>query len=131
MRFIKIGLLVLVLAAVGVAAVSANFDDGRVNHWEAGAPVAVYCKYTDEERQVFAGIEVLRINAENNGTLVLDASAAQIATVDSTPATHILILSENGYTLYRLTSGDFQLLAPADSEGKVYSFTWGRDSLNC
>jgi hypothetical protein len=132
MRFVKASILMMALLAVGVGAVSANFTDGRVNSWEAGAPAAVYCKYADDLHTTFSGIEVLRIDGEtNNGVLALYATAEEIDAVDSQPATSTLITSESGYSLYRLPSGEFELFAPADAEGKVYSFVWERGDEGC
>lgn len=133
--------LVLVASAVGmVAADDTVFDgtqnisgisDSRVNHWEVGAPAAIYCVFEDVEGGAFTGIEVLSINNTNNGTLALSATAAAIDDVGAAPQENTVIASANGYNLLRLTNGDFYLQAPADAEGKVYSFAWSRGDQNC
>lgn len=132
---------VLVFGIIGVASADDDLNtdadgttyitDGRVNAWEVGAPAVIYCSFSDDEQTTFTGIEVLDVNAEDNGELAMWVSADAINLVSDTPATNTLIAEENGYSLYRLTNGDFQLFAPADAEGKVYSFTWARGAESC
>jgi hypothetical protein len=142
MRFLKAALPLCVILVVGVTAVSASggtstidgqpfITDGRMNGGDIGAPAVIYCDFSDDSHNQFLGIEVLRVTPENTGVLALYASAAEIAKVGDAPAADSLIKQENGYSLYRAPTGEFYLVAPADSEGKVYSFAWKRDDLSC
>lgn len=104
-------------------------DDGRINAFDIGAPVVVYY---DTQAVTLAdntivhapnGIDLLAVNqATNNGDLVLHASTADIQKLlNGSEST----LSSNGYTLnYNSKNGWFWISAPADSEGKVYTFAW-------
>ncbi|MEO8610294.1 MAG: hypothetical protein ABI690_20530 [Chloroflexota bacterium] len=104
-------------------------DDGRINAFDIGAPVVVFYDTqatTLDDGTVAAapdGIDLLAVNqATNNGNLVLHASTTDIQKLlggkEST-------LSANGYTLnYNSKNGWFWISAPADSEGKVYTFAW-------
>ncbi len=144
MKALKLGLVVgLMLTLSAVAMVAADdevFDgtqdisgitDGRVNHWEVGAPAVIYCVFEDVEGGAFTGIEVLRINSDNQGELALSATAEEIDEISATPEENTVIVSENGYNLLRLTNGEFYLQAPADAEGKSYAFAWSRGDQNC
>ncbi len=130
-------MLVVLVAALGAAAVSAQFDDGRVNAYDPDAPVAVYCTFTqpdltDLDYSVFSGIEVLWINPEtNNGSLLMDVSADAIDAVGATPEVDTVLASAGGFTLYRAATGEFYITGPADAEGKPYSFVWERGDLGC
>jgi hypothetical protein len=142
MRCLKLALPLCVILVVGATAVSANGDtatidgqpfitDGRMNGGDIGAPAVVYCDFNDDTHSVFEGIEVLRVTPENTGVLALYASSDEIDKVGDAPAVDTLITQENGYSLYRAHSGEFYVIAPPDAEGKVYSFAWKRDDLNC
>lgn len=144
MRTMNLSLLIALLLVVGVVGVTSADDevssedwivgisDGRVNHWEVAAPAAVYCVFDGEgEGATFAGVQVLDINAENNGELALSATADEIAAASADSSVNTLITAGNGYSLYSLTNGGLELTAPADSEGKVYSFVWQLGDQNC
>jgi hypothetical protein len=131
-----------VILVVGASAVSASADvstidgqpfitDGRMNGGDIGAPAVIYCDFSDDAHTEFLGIEVLRVTPENTGVLSLYASAAEIARIGDSPDVDTLITEQNGYRLYRAHTGEFYLVAPPDNEGKVYSFAWKRDDLNC
>lgn len=139
MRYVKFVLICLSLV-VGVGAVSASgatsIQDGRVNSWQLGAPAAVYCKFDhpdkkNPDKSVLNRIEILRINSQNNGELVLSVSTAEVDAVGERPQTNTLIAGAQGYNLYRLANGEFYLTTPADKESKVYTFTWKRGAQNC
>jgi hypothetical protein len=89
--------------------------DGRVKP-DAGAPVAIYCRDY--------GIDVYRIHPDSTGTLAFTATNAEIERVGDTPAEHTLIDSAGNIRLYRLTTGEFQVNAGPDAEGKEYVLTW-------
>lgn len=150
MRTLKFSvlLLLLVFAAVGFASadsaddegqptVTTDIEDGRVNYWEVGAPVAVYCTFAqtdpeDLDYREFTGIELLAINREtNNGELVASVSAEAIDEIGVNAAQDTLLASGAGYHLYRAKTGEFYVVSPADAEGKVYTFVFARGDLNC
>jgi hypothetical protein len=89
--------------------------DGRVKP-DAGAPVAVYCHDY--------GIDVYRINPDSTGTLAFTATNAELDRVGDSSAKNTLIDSSADIRLYRLTTGEFQVNAGPDAEGKEYVLTW-------
>jgi len=101
--------------------------DGRVNGFDIAAPVVVYYTYEEGKEPetdgaIPNGIELLAVNqATNNGELVLRATSDDIQQLLNGTMTS---LSSNGYTLNYSDSGWFWISAPADSEGKPYSFAW-------
>jgi hypothetical protein len=110
-----------------------EFNDGRLNAFDMSAPVAIY--YTTETVRpttgptiaVPDGIQLLAIDpVSNNGRLVLDISADEIRHMidEHLLGTDGLIAQQNGYSLHYATPGWFWVSAPADREGKVYSFLW-------
>lgn len=136
MRLFKFSLVLALVLVFGVGLVSADEDtlrDGRVNYWESGAPVAVYCQFdrSDPANNVFNGIELLKINGSNQGEPLLEVSATDINAVGDQPSANTLLAEARGYKLYRVTSGHFAVMSPPDAEGKVYSFTWKRGDLGC
>lgn len=101
--------------------------DGRINGFDIGAPVVVYYNYEagkepGTDGAIPTGIVLLAVNQEsNNGYPVLEATSDDIAAfLDGS----ITSLSANGYTLNYTDAGWFWISAPADSEGKVYTFAW-------
>jgi len=57
--------------------------------------------------------------------LVLEVTAAEVAQLLSG---EVASLSSDGFTL-AYADGYFQATAPADSEGKVYTFTWENNTF--
>ncbi len=106
-------------------------NDGRINSWEVAAPVAIY--YTWDmviggEGSIVpqaTGIELLGINADGEGELVLTASLDDLQTLADGSAAY---LEADGYRLYYV-DGSFTVIAPPDYEGKTYSFTWESKAL--
>lgn len=103
------------------------FTDGRINAFDLAAPVVIY--YTDEtvttpdggSLLAPGGIELLAVEpVTNQGYLVLDADVAELEQLASGAVDSI---GANGYSLH-YSSGWFWVTAPADAEGKIYSFTW-------
>ena len=96
---------------------SNGFDpgDGRIKP-DAAAPVAVYCHDY--------GIDVYRINPDSTGSLVFTATNAEIDAVGKSPPENTLIDYYGNIRLYRLTTGEFQVNAGPDSEGKEYVLIW-------
>lgn len=149
MRTLKIGFLMVFVFALATAAlgfvsadddeptVTTDIEDTRVNYWEVGAPVAVYCTFEtpdadDPDYSEFSGIELLAINPEtNNGENVAAISAEEIEAAGVNEAEDTLLVSGSGYSLYRAKTGEFYVVSPADAEGKVYTFVFERGDLNC
>jgi hypothetical protein len=109
--------LLIALVAIPVLAIDTDdehpvlvFDDGRINNFDAAAPVAVFG--TD-----FAGGRGLEmwapIGFEGAGVMVLRVTPEQIAAVSATPRESTLIAAaeDNSVALYRLPTGEFQLWA--------------------
>ena len=148
MKKLGLSLLMVFTLMMGVVAIQAkddttdlppSFDDGRINAYDAGAPVAVF--YTRDElpavdadnlattETVVSGVELLRWdNAAANATQVLDVSRAEIEkAIAANTKADFTIAKSNGYTLNYSQSGWFWVTTPPDSEGKVYTFTWQKD----
>src|SRR5690606_2504286 len=61
-----------------------------------------------------------RVNEDATGTLIFYISAMQLAAdYPDVPATPTLIFSEGPYSFYKLPSGEFQVNAGPDAEGKT------------
>lgn len=106
--------------------------DGRLNEFDVAAPAAVYYSYqsvTNSDgtvQDVPSGIELLAIDpATNQGKLVLSADLAALQQLISGAVSSI---DARGYSL-NYASGWFWITAPADAEGKVYSFTWENQTI--
>ena len=87
--------------------------DGRINGFDIGAPTVVYYTYAE-------GKEPGTDGATPTG-VVLEATSDDIAALLDGSITS---LSDNGYTLNYTNSNWFWISAPADSEGKTYTFAW-------
>lgn len=127
MRYIKVLVMVAVLAVFGVGVIQADdtdvptFSDGRVNNWQIDEPAAVYCVFDHSEDVnvgVFERVEVWGLSGEK----LLEAGAAQI---DAAPAGTVLA-SNWSYTLTKLTGSSFELTAP-----NGYTFEWARGDEGC
>ncbi len=148
----KLGLSLLLsfVLITGVVAVQAadpstdtppvpSFNDGRINAYDPGAPVAVFntrdeIAAVDSEglpttETVISGVQLLAwSNASESATQVLDVSRATIeSAVAKNTTKDFTIAKSNGYTLNYSQSGWFWVTTPPDSEGKVYTFTWQKD----
>jgi hypothetical protein len=103
-------------------------NDGRLNGVDVAAPVALYVAHNTLQAtdghfyQKDAAYELLAIDPKsNNGYLVLRASAAD---VQKLIAGEIPAIESNGFSLNYSPSDYFWITAPADKEGKVYTFQW-------
>ncbi|MEZ4670563.1 MAG: hypothetical protein R3E39_21865 [Anaerolineae bacterium] len=153
-RGLAVMMVVGVLAAIGVSAVSADsgvisipttsygdigfINDGRLNGADLAAPVAVYYTHNTvmlpgdwtaafHEQNVFSGIQLLAIDpVTDEGKLALSVSADQLAKIVNGPhkSVNTLVASKNGYSLYYSTTNWFWVQSPANSEGKVYTYQW-------
>lgn len=90
-----------------------NPHDGRI-HPDAAAPFAAYCTEW--------GLHVYEVNADGQGWLAFAVDWDAIG--GEAPAENTLIAETENIRLYRLTSGELQLNAGPDAEGKVYVLTW-------
>jgi hypothetical protein len=85
------------------------FTDGRINT-DAAQTASIYCAN--------GGITVYAV-VDSVGHLAFKATKAELAAVPAKPAKNTLITSGLNVSLYRLTTGQFQINAPDD-----YVFTW-------
>lgn len=90
------------------------FFDGRINNCDTASPIAVYPHDVNGE----TGLIIYGVDGE----ILLIISPQQLANVDDNPENPILIVEENGVTLYRIPgddSGQWQINAP-QYNGKIY-----------
>jgi hypothetical protein len=106
--------LVTVQAPCSGGAGAAPFTDGRLNNYDAGQTAAIYCE--DQGITVYGFYKGISF-------IAFKASKAEIAAVPEKPAQNTKIKQGHGITLWRLSSGEFQINAP---DG--YVFKW---SGNC
>jgi hypothetical protein len=148
----KLGLSLLLsfVLVTGVVAVEAaaptddtppapSFTDGRINAYDAGAPIAIFNTRTDiptvdanglpTTETVVSGVQLLAwSNASESASQVLDVSRDTIeSAIAKNPTKDFTIAKANGYTLNYSQSGWFWVTTPPDSEGKVYTFSWQKD----
>ncbi|MFN8373408.1 MAG: hypothetical protein U0694_11110 [Anaerolineae bacterium] len=94
------------------------FTDGRVNP-QAWATAVLYC--ADHAVQVYD------VDNASIGRLLFVVTPEEIAEV-GVPSSNTVIDSATGVrglvAVYRLASGEFQVVAPDTEPGKYYSFTW-------
>ncbi|MCA0458912.1 MAG: hypothetical protein LCI00_33495 [Chloroflexi bacterium] len=118
-----------------------SFTDGRINAFDAAAPVVVFETYEEAPivndngvpttAMVVNGIQLLRWNGDAGSvTEVLNVPIEDIeAAIDEGGNSVMLpIASENGYMLnYNSETNQLWIQTPADYEGKVYTFSWLKD----
>ncbi|MBI1281260.1 MAG: hypothetical protein GC179_24245 [Anaerolineaceae bacterium] len=116
-----------------------SFNDGRINAYDAGAPVAVFNTHEDiaavdseglpTTETIISGVQLLAwSSASESATQVLDVSRDTIdAAIAKNTTKDFTIAKSNGYTLNYSQSGWFWVTTPPDSEGKVYTFSWQKD----
>lgn len=103
----------------GGGATDCGDDDGRIN------PVCVYpwqtaAIYCDDD----GGITVFKINADSSGTFAFKATESDIDEVDVTPEVNTIIKQGLGIKLFRLKSGEFEVVAPTRESKKLYTHIW-------
>jgi hypothetical protein len=86
------------------------FTDGRINRYDFATPIVVYSTSDGQG---------LIIRDDNVRRDLLVVTAEEIAAVPAAPETNTVIASANGVELWRLTSGEFQVMALMDN-GKIY-----------
>lgn len=92
-----------------------QFTDNRLNRFDTAAPIAVYPVDIDDE----SGLNIYGIDSNSDGEFLLQVTPDEIANVDDMPAENTLIDASNGVQVWRLSSGEFQILAP-QYNGKQY-----------
>ncbi len=149
----KLGLVMALVSvfALGVAAVSAApitpstpgglplFKDGRLNAYDAGAPIVVYEPQTTVPAtqadglpgtaDVISGVQVLKWSGlTDSSSVAIDMSAADInKAIAAHPAKDFVLKTQNGVSLGYSQSGYFWVTSAPDFEGKTYTFTWQKD----
>ena len=93
-----------------------SFTDGRINNLDLAAPVVLY------GRQYEDGGWGLEIYADDSSGRLFGISPETIAAVPECPETNTLIAADRARHIffYRLSSCEFQLMAPTREGGKVY-----------
>ena len=86
-------------------------NDGRINAFDLAAPYAVYCTSN--------GVEVWAIDSAGHGSLAFTASSDAVSAVDASAA-NALVMEGAGIRLFKLSSGELQVVGAPDFEGKVY-----------
>lgn len=93
-----------------------SFTDGRKNP-DPWATAVLYCINND--------MHVYDVNNDSQGSLLFVVTKAEIDEL-GTPEDNTLLAAANGIrgqvALYRLASGEFQLIAPDTQPGKMYTF---------
>jgi hypothetical protein len=111
----------------------AYIADGRLNGADVAAPVAIYYAYDKVNQpngktvQVLRGIQLLAIDPKTNtGKLALEVPASTLVNMIDTGKHQdgLLLGQNNGFSLYYSSANWFWVTAPADKEGKVYTFKW-------
>jgi hypothetical protein len=146
MKLFKVTVLLAFVLTIGVSAIFADEDDsvpmiedGRVNAWDIAAPVVIYCTFDypysdDPDMGVLDTIELwalVTIDDNVQGSMVLEVSADTIEEVGYSTDSDTVIASASGFTLVRATDASLYVTAPADAEGKVYSFSWEFGDEGC
>ena len=147
---LAVGLLLSFVLVTGAVAVEAatptddtppapSFHDGRINAFDAGAPVAIFDTHSDiptvdvnglpTTETIVSGVQLLAWNgASDSASQVLDVSRDTIDKAIAKNGTKdFTIAKDNGYTLNYSKPGWFWVTTPPDSEGKVYTFSWQKD----
>jgi hypothetical protein len=100
-------------SASGCGGGEVPFKDGRLNNRDAGQSAAIYCEN--------GGITIYGLY-NSQGFIAFKTSKAEIARVSATPSVNTRIKSAKGITLWRLTSGEFEVSGP-----NGYTFIWTGD----
>jgi hypothetical protein len=86
-----------------------------MDYWQSAA---VYCEA--------GGITVYGYNAQWGSFLAFKVSKAQLAKYPANPSSNTLIVEKYGISLYKLTSGEYQINAPTKETNKPYVFRWAK-----
>lgn len=107
------GNIILGLAPTPEQLAMIPFHDGRINNMDQWATFAVYCP--DDN------IEVYAIDATGAGQIAFTTTPEEVAAVGVPTSGNAIIEEGRGVTLYRLSSGEFQVVGPRDAEWKTYN----------
>ncbi|MCC6612445.1 MAG: hypothetical protein IT320_03145 [Anaerolineae bacterium] len=88
------------------------FTDGRLNSSDQWATFAVYCDASN--------IEVYAIGSDGKGQLAFTTTPDEVDAL-GVPETNTVIEDGHGIRIFRLSSGEFQVVGAADAEGKIYN----------
>lgn len=88
-----------------------NPNDGRINP-QAYAPVAIYCDAANSRVAIYG------IDADGEG---FEAIFVPYSELPETPASNLLIEQFGDIRFYRLSTGEYQVSAGPDAEGKEYA----------
>ena len=96
-----------------------GFDDGRINPEGDGlTTAAIYCGDDDE-------VNVYAIDVETGlGNLVIHVTADELAGLPDNPTSNLLVASAGNLKLWKLTTGELELVAYPTAAGKTYTFIW-------
>jgi hypothetical protein len=105
----------VVVPAVRSTLLRAKFSDGRINNFDTGAPVAIYCTE--------GNVLVLDIDGQSQGTLAFlaDAETIRVASISSTVAQGL------GDSLIRSSETTLTVFAPTLDGSKTYRFDFTTD----
>lgn len=141
-----VGVLALALmVGVGIAAADDDAEDvpviadGRVNSWEVAAPVVIFCDFEgyslDDGTQysIMTQIDLYALPYSDGAwENVASVSADVLADAIAEEREEGLLLVDNlGYGLFLNMDDSLTVTAPADAEGKVYTFSWNLGDQNC
>jgi hypothetical protein len=130
--------LVVLLVVVGAAAAEDDnaplIDDGRVNAWDIAANVIVYCEYDDPDAESGTR-ETIDLWAQrySDGAYekVLSVEIDELRDAMEENTEDVVYATSEGYSLVLFADDTLMATAPADYEGKVYSFSWELGDTNC
>ena len=93
------------------------FDPGddRINR-QAYASAAVYCDADHSQLVVYS------IDAKGNGQQTIVVPYAELPAAPT--GANVLVTQQGGVSIYRLVSGEYQLIGQPDAEGKQYVAVW-------
>ncbi len=94
--------------------------DDRINPQGDGlTTAAIYC--TDQ-----GGVDVYAIDAQTGqGTLAIHLSAEELAKLPAFPVPNLKAASSGNIALWKLSTGELELIAAPTAAGKIYAFIWG------
>jgi hypothetical protein len=121
------------VGATGSAAATPLITDGRVNAWDIGAPVIVYCIF--DSYSLEDGTEISDLQAVNLVALryeggswenVVSVSAETLTSALAEPRTEMVLVDSNeGYSLFLNADDSLTAAAPG------YSFNWSLGDQDC
>lgn len=131
-RLILVGAMLAVLFGVGAGfgirsadtvrpAAACNPCDCENDNRDNCQGVEFYATYVRTTPTGFCYIDVYRIDSATTGRPVLRVSQDTLARFPANPAANFLIRQNQGIALYRLATGELQLNAGPDANGKVFT----------